>query len=487
MNCEDTMPSEATTALVPRATVQDLVDRRDRALKSYDHAHAALVVASEYIEEARNLSTVGAQTRYNYHINTEKMAFLGEVRVPDRDAYLGMARRVVDTDAWSTLIGLTDLERLMDKTAKDQFHQQLIKDPPEVTVENVYATLEGLVLDAENIFRRGIAECFSNLDRRFKSHDGWKIGSRVILDGCFDGWGYWSHYRNHRDTLMDVERVFLVLDGQPLPSYSAVVQAIEEIRKGFSGQRQSEVETDLFKIRCYKNGNCHIWFKRDDLVEKVNRLLADYYGAALSKGEVDVQAEDKGRAPKTSLAKNCGFYPTPSKLARLVIDHARLWTRAGDPPLTVLEPSAGTGNLAAPAVELGCHVDCVEVQPLLAYQLRSTGKYRDVVPCDFLAMSPDPEHPEHLYDRVIMNPPFDMERDIDHVLHATKFLKPGGYMTAIMSAGTEFRQTKKARAFRAMVERLGGKWWDLPAGSFSECGTNVNTVLVSFYTPEYKS
>ena len=62
-----------------------------------------------------------------------------------------------------------------------------------------------------------------------------------------------------------------------------------------------------------------------------------------------------------------------------------------------------------------------------------------------------------------MNPPFDRERDIDHVLHALKFLKDDGRLKAVMSAGTEFRETRKAVAFRALMENMSAEWEDLPA------------------------
>ncbi|MEX0684044.1 MAG: hypothetical protein WD472_11410, partial [Dehalococcoidia bacterium] len=70
------------------------------------------------------------------------------------------------------------------------------------------------------------------------------------------------------------------------------------------------------------------------------------------------------------------------------------------------------------------------------------------------------------------------------VFHALKFLRPGGQLIAIMSAGTEFRETKKAIAFRALVASMNGKFRDLPAGSFSEVGTYVNTCYLQLQKPE---
>ena len=92
---------------------------------------------------------------------------------------------------------------------------------------------------------------------------------------------------------------------------------------------------------------------------------------------------------------------------------------------------------------------------------------------DFLRVQPAAN-----YDRVVMNPPFDRERDIDHVMHALKFLKPDGCLIAIMSAGTEFRETRKSVAFRELMDKMGAKWRDLPPGSFASVGTNCNTIML---------
>jgi hypothetical protein len=86
-----------------------------------------------------------------------------------------------------------------------------------------------------------------------------------------------------------------------------------------------------------------------------------------------------------------------------------------------------------------------------------------------------------LYDRIIMNPPFDRERDIDHVMHALKFLKDDGLLVAIMSAHTEFAESRKATAFREHIAKLNGVFSDNPRSSFSSVGTNVNTLTLKVW------
>ena len=85
-----------------------------------------------------------------------------------------------------------------------------------MTVENVLATLDEFMLNADTIFRRGMANAFAKLDRRFRSHDGFKVGARVILTRCFYEYGSWnwSSHKDERSTLIDIERTFTILDGK---------------------------------------------------------------------------------------------------------------------------------------------------------------------------------------------------------------------------------------------------------------------------------
>lgn len=496
------------TALMPRATIAQLVDRRNKAIALYAEAYETIVAADNAVKKAQAMAdSAGPLTgdgRYSFHLRETIEKFTGAVALPDRAFYLSTARRIVDTCVWQHIIKVTDLEMLMDRQAKEELHKSMMEqekrhrsrreieedetplaDPdefaggmPEITVENILATLDRFAGEADMIFRRGLANSFSGLDRRFRSHDGFKVGARMILSYAFDDSGHWNYNRDQESTIADIERAFRLLDGHP-PShrYASIRQAIDNDRQGRWGARQSETDSEYFKIRIFKNGNAHIWFKRDDLVEKVNKLLAEYYGEVIGDAKTEGADADPLAEIKNTPARYFGFYPTPDKAADELIDRAPLYRRDGEPKLTVLEPSAGTGALARRALAKGATVDCCEIQPHLAETL-STDLYRKVFNQDFLALDPGVTG---LYDVVVMNPPFDRERDIDHVMHAWEFLKPTGCLVAIMSAGTEFRETHKSIAFRAFMEKHKAQQYDLPSGSFSEVGTNVNTIIVKVY------
>lgn len=459
---------------IPRASLVDIARWRDTALQRYAEAHAMMQQVNDVLTQADEARRRAAPLENTFLVSLgDRSSVFGAYRAATRDDFLASARRIVDADVWSHIIERTELERLMDKKAKDEFRQQLSKDPIEFTVENAIATLEGFLARSGEIFARGVAEAFSALDRRFKTHDGFKIGSRVIINGAFDEFGHWVHHSwgdNHRDTLQDIERVFFVLEGKTPPlQYAGIVGAIDEARKDHPRMSASryEVESEYFLARVFLNGNLHLWFKRRDLVVQVNKTLAEYYGEVIPDGQTP---EDDGglNTPKRGLARNLGWFPTPVDLAKRVIDEALIPRGA-----MVLEPSAGSGNLARLAADAGGLVECVEIDPGRAAMLDAAGLYRCVTRADFLDVAP-----RAVFDCVVMNPPFDRERDIDHVMHALKFLKAGCRLVAIMSAHTLYAETRKAKAFRAHIEKLRGRMWDLPARSFASVGTNVNTIML---------
>lgn len=80
------------------------------------------------------------------------------------------------------------------------------------------------------------------------------------------GYGTPSHQ------LDDIDRVFKTLDKkrfQPRQLESGLNAAFKD-RQVF--------EDDYYRAKGFRNGNLHLEFKRDDLLERVNELIAEHYG-----------------------------------------------------------------------------------------------------------------------------------------------------------------------------------------------------------------
>lgn len=185
---------------------------------------------------------------------------------------------------------------------------------------------------------------------------------------------------------------------------------------------------------------------------------ADALEATIESGQFSSAADAK---------QTYGFFETPDWLAAELIEHANITNEH-----TVLEPSAGSGQLVRQVRRIAeeAHVEAVEIQEQFKAKLMESTVFTEIA--DFMQWEAT-----LFYDRVVMNPPFAKQADVDHVTKAFGHLAEGGRLAAIMSSGWTFRTNKKSLEFCELV-RKHGRFFHNDPGSFKESGTMVNTVIV---------
>lgn len=213
-----------------------------------------------------------------------------------------------------------------------------------------------------------------------------------------------------------------------------------------------------------------------ELYVRVNKVLEAAGGKWNKKAKAHLYEGDAADAMEQIILtgeceinrkQNFGYFPTPLPLGLQVAELACI--EAGN---AVLEPSIGQGHLAEAIqrVQPGASIAGYELLPENLAKL--AGRFQ-ATQADFLKVEVVPQ-----FDRVVMNPPFAKRADVFHVNHALRFLKPGGRLVSIMSAGVTFRDDKLTYAFRDMVDKRGGSIEDNDKGAFKGSGTMVNTVTV---------
>lgn len=370
--------------------------------------------------------------------------------------------RLLTQSAWRHVYGVLQIDRIASAQDKRRF-EQAMASPPDFTVDNVLATFEGYIVGARHHILRGLAEVFCDLDPAYRSHSKVKVGvaglpKRVILSNV-TGHGAWG-----TDRLRDILNALAAYQGIPLvewPELAALLKDGEacltarEASPSYRGGDPVRTIARGVRLKRFANGNGHLFFEPGTLAD-INRALAEYYGDVLP----DVDERPAKRQASTAVSKDLQYYPTPKAVAeRLVAD---LYIREGE---RVLEPSCGCGRILDALRAKGARdVLGIEVDPGRAAEARAKG--HSVQCANFLETVPTGD-----FDRVVMNPPFWRETYFRHVKHALRYLKPGGTLTAILPATARYDHGL-----------LSGSWQDLPVGSFSESGTNVNTCILTIRT-----
>lgn len=138
----------------------------------------------------------------------------------------------------------------------------------------------------------------------------------------------------------------------------------------------------------------------------------------------------------------------------------------------VLEPSAGRGALIN-AIHRACPsvtVECYELMPENREFLHTLD--------NVILLEDDFTKSVGSYTKIIANPPFSGNQDIDHVRLMYERLERGGTLAAITSRHWRFSSEKKCIDFRDWLDKVGGKTLEIGAGEFKESGTIISTVAI---------
>ena len=278
---------------------------------------------------------------------------------------------------------------------------------------------------------------------------------------------------------------------EPADILAEINKLVNEESKILEDLHRELIEPDVMDVLSRGRSEGNVFYLPQEqldrkLYERVNKVLENAGGKWNRKIKGHLFPRDAAEALR--LSKNSGttvdkkkayqFFETPEEVAKRMVELAEI--KDG---MMVLEPSAGHGAIAEAIVKYGGPLDIglimVEIDPEKAEVLNSK-KIANVLCQDFMG-SFAKEYWQ--FDRVLMNPPFTKQQDIDHVLHAyRKCLYEGGRLVAIMSPGFTFRSNKKSMDFKKLVE-TNGSWEKLPPESFKAAGTKIETVLVVLNKP----
>lgn len=171
---------------------------------------------------------------------------------------------------------------------------------------------------------------------------------------------------------------------------------------------------------------------------------------------------------KRNLKKEFQFFETPVEIADWLVELANI----KDDDL-ILEPSAGQGAIIEAILRINQNAAIVAVE-LMEINSKILEKKGFVNECaDFLTMEMQPA-----YDKIIANPPFSKNQDIDHITRMYEVLAPGGRIVTVASKHWQFSQNKKETNFRSWIEEIDADVYEIEPGAFKDSGTMVGSVVL---------
>ncbi|HIE4239724.1 TPA: DUF4942 domain-containing protein [Serratia marcescens] len=266
-----------TTEIICSTSIERIVNVRN----------AALVQIEALIHQLDGISTltrsIGGKNALDWAMKQDFRC--GCWLMEKTETAMKVITRNIDRGIWRDLMKKSGMLSLMDAQARDQWYNSLEKDEiPEISEANILSTFEQLHQSKGDVFERGVINIFKSLSWNFKTNSPCKFGKKIIVTGLVkcDQWGFGLNWGWQRDRLADLERMLMILDGQPIPDNRADVT--RHLGDHIHEERHStRYEDEMFAIKYFQKGTAHITFKRHDLVHKLNDIVAKHYPNMLAK------------------------------------------------------------------------------------------------------------------------------------------------------------------------------------------------------------
>lgn len=262
--------------LILSTSIERVVRGRDSALKQIEQLIEQLDAIS------RLTSEIGGGTAQDWAM---KLGHRYDSWLTEKaDKAMPAVTRNIDSSIWCDLMLKSGMMALMDAQARDQWHKNLEEgDLPAISEANILSTFEQLHQNKMEVFERGIINVFKGLSWDYKTNSPCSFGKKIIVNNLVthNRWGFSLNWGWRRDQLADLERMLFLLDGKPIPDNRGDISTrlMEHIR---DNPAKDVYEDEFFSIRCFQKGTAHLTFKRLDLVERMNDIIAKHYPGLLS-------------------------------------------------------------------------------------------------------------------------------------------------------------------------------------------------------------
>ncbi|HHD7473012.1 TPA: DUF4942 domain-containing protein [Klebsiella oxytoca] len=263
--------------LILSTSIERVVTGRDSALKQIEQLIEQLDAIS------RLTSEIGGGTAQDWAM---KLGHRYDSWLTEKaDKAMPAVTRNIDSSIWRDLMLKSGMMALMDAQARDQWHKNLEEgDLPAISEANILSTFELLHLNKMEVFERGIINVFKGLSWNYKTNSPCSFGKKIIINNLVshNRRGFSLNWGWRRDQLADLERMLFLLSGKSIPDNRSDIttRLMAHIR---DNPDKDVYEDEFFRIRYFQKGTAHLTFKRLDLVERMNDIIAKHYPGMLAK------------------------------------------------------------------------------------------------------------------------------------------------------------------------------------------------------------
>lgn len=257
--------------LIPSVAIDRIIAQRNEGIAQFMDGMALIHAAARQLSAAANK---------DYLPGFSDVVKLAADWREKPEKYGDAVAKLVDRKVWDRLLSDTGMYTLMSCKQRNAWDRQLEGNAcPAVTLETVLATFTQLNADKADTFEQGVIDVFRGLSWDYKTNSPCRLGKKIIVECFINKWGngHCSFTWEGQQRLDDLARPFYLLDGKTVPDsrvgdgrkYADFFLTANPIGKS--------CELDYFTVKGFAKGTGHIVFKRPDLVNKINDIVASRF------------------------------------------------------------------------------------------------------------------------------------------------------------------------------------------------------------------
>lgn len=236
-----------------------------------------------YISQVNKRKNEGIGNSFNYVVNKQ---FYPD----DYNEELRRLRR----EYWRLILDTDEFAKLLTNEARQKLNKQLsLANEMELNLPNIKTLLMAIKENQNDILIDSIVSIFEKITRfhmneyssNIHYYNGWKtnnayrINKKIIIPikySPFESWDFSDEYEQINSDVKrfidDLVKVFKLIDSTINYEFTSV-------------DSKQEFENELLRFKMFKNGNIHIWFKRLDLLKKLNYICGQHFNWIPSEDE----------------------------------------------------------------------------------------------------------------------------------------------------------------------------------------------------------
>lgn len=262
--------------LVRSISIDNLLNQREAVIDRFRKAQAML-------EEAKQVADAAGITAEYKTFHTLAVGDWQHCDFMEGERGLEKIIKRMDAWAWDKLLHDSGIRTFMHADARREWDKQIRDlDCPPLTRETIAETFKNLYASRGQMMEDGVIDVFRRLSWHYKTNLPQKFGKRLVITSLASPDGSPSYWAKAADSLDDLVRVFCLFDGKPEPDHRQGMHAQIHDKK-----RERFLDHEFFTLRWFKNGNGHLNFKRQDLVDRLNEIIERRYPGALYDATCD--------------------------------------------------------------------------------------------------------------------------------------------------------------------------------------------------------